>query len=299
MKRIAMLLVVASLAIECRPASANGATLDVRVMTFNIKQHGPQSTLPKESPLHWDFRGPIVVDVLRDASPDIVGLQEAFRLQLDDLRKALPKFDAVGEGRDGGERGEHCSILYRADRIRVDDSGTFWLSDTPEKKSRTWGHFHHRICTWARLIEKPTGRALYVFNTHLDHKSQTAREKSVRLIARRIHDRKHNDPFVLIGDFNAGEDNPVVGYLKGDHRDASPVPVVDSFRLRHPNEKIVGTGNRFEGRVDGHKIDYVFVPPGTRVLEAAIVRTNRDGRYPSDHFPVTARVRLAIAVAPE
>jgi len=295
MKKIAIFLVVGSLMVGCQGAAVGVSSLDVRVMTFNIKQQNPRGGQPKDSPRHWDRRKAIVFDVIGDYSPEIMGLQEAYRSQLDDIRKAFPKFGEVGKGRDGGDRGEHSSILYRADRFRVDNSGTFWLSDTPEKKSKTWGHFYFRICTWARLVEKKSGRALYVFNTHLDHKSQSAREKSVRLIAQRIHNREHGDPFILTGDFNAGEDNPVVTYLKGKHAEASPVPVEDSFRLLHPDEKRVGTGNRFEGRVDGDKIDYIFVTPGARVLEATIIRTHREGLYPSDHFPVTARIRFHAA----
>lgn len=292
MKKISILLSVASLLAAGHDASATSPILEVRVMTFNIKQQNPNSRQPEDELTHWHRRKPLVFEILQDYSPEILGLQEAYRSQLDDIRKEFPKLDEVGEGRDGGTRGEHSSILYSADRFRVEGSGTFWLSDTPEKKSKTWGHFYHRICTWARLVERKSGNSLYVFNTHLDHKSQGAREKSVRLIAQRIHDREPKAPFILTGDFNAAEDNPVVSYLKGMDSEGSPVPVVDSFRQLHPDTEDAGTGNRFEGRVDGPKIDYIFVPSGTRVERAAIVRTHREALYPSDHFPVTANIQL-------
>jgi endonuclease/exonuclease/phosphatase family metal-dependent hydrolase len=68
---------------------------------------------------------------------------------------------------------------------------------------------------------------------------------------------------------------------------------VDTFRVRHPDASEVGTFTGFRiGETKGDKIDYVIVEPDADVLDAAIVRTARDGRYPSDHFPVTARVRL-------
>ena len=108
--------------------------------------------------------------------------------------------------------------------------------------------------------------------------------------------RTHADPVVLTGDLNAGERNPAVRYLLGDRTlpgDACPVPLVDSFRVLHPDERAVGTFHWFKGLAPGGKIDYVFVQPTAKVLEAKILRTNRDGRYPSDHLPVTARVRLA------
>ena len=97
-----------------------------------------------------------------------------------------------------------------------------------------------------------------------------------------------------MGDLNAAEDNPVIAYLNGteDLRGNSPVTAVDTFRVIHPDEKTVGTFNGFEGRADESKIDYIFVSPGFHTLDADIVRTHRKGRYPSDHFPVTAHIRF-------
>jgi endonuclease/exonuclease/phosphatase family metal-dependent hydrolase len=61
----------------------------------------------------------------------------------------------------------------------------------------------------------------------------------------------------------------------------------------HPDETEVGTFNSFKnGQTTGDKIDYVFVEEGVEVLSAAILRSSRNGRYPSDHFPVVARVRI-------
>ncbi len=77
-----------------------------------------------------------------------------------------------------------------------------------------------------------------------------------------------------MGDFNAGEDNPVITYLKGQHADRSPAPVVDSFRLIHPDEKAIGTSSGFIGNTDEIKRDYIFVPPGTEVLKAVRTRAS-------------------------
>jgi len=107
----------------------------------------------------------------------------------------------------------------------------------------------------------------------------------VALLLARIGERDPGAPVVVTGDFNAGEGNPAAVAMRASFR--------DSFRVREPDAKEVGTFNGFKiGQTAGEKIDFVFVEPGTEVLEAAIVRTSRDGRYPSDHFPVTARIRL-------
>ena len=267
----------------------SASDIDLSVMSFNIR-----NGRANDGEDSWKHRKEFAAEVIRDAKLDVVGLQEAFRFQLDDLRKQLPEFQEVGEGRDGDTKGEYSAILYRGSRFTALGSGTFWLSDTPEVKSRHWGNRYLRICTWVRLKDKNTGRCFHVYNTHFDHQSQNARLKSAQLIAQRISNREHKEPFLLTGDFNADEDNPVVLYLKGKNPALpdSPITLVDTFRKLHPNEKSVGTGGGFEGRADGKKIDYVFVHPNTEVISARIIRTERDGRYPSDHSPVTAEIRL-------
>ncbi len=109
-----------------------------------------------------------------------------------------------------------------------------------------------------------------------------------------IHGQTLPAPFILMGDFNAPEDNTAIAHVKGtaDLTDHTPVQAVDTFRVLHPDEKIVGTFNGFKGLTEGPKIDYIFVSPEFRTLEASIMKTSRDGRYPSDHFPVTAHIRF-------
>ena len=259
-------------------------------MSFNIR-----NGRANDGDNRWKNRKTFVGDVIREAKLDIIGLQEAFRFQLDDLRKQLPEFEEVGEGRDGGKQGEYSAILYRNSRFSALESGTFWLSDTPDIKSRSWGNRYLRICTWVRLKDKTTERSFYIYNTHFDHQSQNARLKSSQLITERINNQKHKDPFVVTGDFNADENNPVILYLKRKSKNLplSPIVLVDTFRQLHPHKKRVGTGGGFEGRTDGKKIDYVFVQPEAKVITASIIRANRDGRYPSDHSPVMAEIQLS------
>ncbi len=281
-------------------AGSGAKGLEVRVMTFNIR-YGTAN----DGENRWPNRSQMVFDVIRNHKSDVIGLQEALKFQIDEILDAVPGLGLIGVGRDDGKtKGEYSAILYDRDRFAVDDSGTFWLSDTPEVPgSITWGNACTRICTWARLIEKKTGKAFYAFNLHLDHISQPSRERSALLVSQRISDRKHPDPFVLTGDFNVGETNGVVMYLKGESRftwsgksePANPVPMVDTFRVLHPDATDVGTFHSFSGKRSNQKIDYVFAPPTVQVYAAQILHDNVDGRYPSDHFPVIARLRLALA----
>jgi endonuclease/exonuclease/phosphatase family metal-dependent hydrolase len=285
---LGMSLLLAACAAKDTAVEPASGGLAVNVLSFNIRYGTADDGVDA-----WRHRKELVYDVIRRQDSDFVGLQEALRFQIDAIRESLPEYDEVGVGRvDGNEAGEYAAILYKPDRWRAEDSGTLWLSDTPNVPgSMTWGNEITRIVTWARFVEKETGRALRLFNTHFDHVSQPSREKSAELLASRIADRGSDDPVIVTGDFNAGEANPAILYLRNATK-TSPVTLVDTFRVLHPREHAVGTGGGFEGLRDGPKIDYVFAEPDAKVLEAGIIRDHRNGRYPSDHFPVYAEITL-------
>jgi endonuclease/exonuclease/phosphatase family metal-dependent hydrolase len=285
MRTLLSLLVCLSAAVATR-AQAPAPVADLGVMSFNIR-YGTANDGENRWPLRRDF----LMDVVRQGNADIIGLQEALHGQIVEMTTALPAYGVIGVGRDDGKtRGEYAAILYRRDRFHVAESGTFWFSDTPAVVASTsWGNTITRICTWARLIDRQGG-AFWVFNVHLDHQSQPSRERSTTLLAARIRARANPaEPVIVTGDFNVGEHNPALPVLVGG---AAPL-LVDTFRRLHPAATEVGTFSGFDAtRTTGDKIDYVLVTPGVEVLHAAIVRTSKAGRVPSDHFPVTATLRL-------
>jgi endonuclease/exonuclease/phosphatase family metal-dependent hydrolase len=254
-------------------------------MTFNIR-YGTA----KDGENEWSARRDMLFEVIREGKPDLLGLQEALDFQIDEILAAVSGYAVVGVGRDdGGEKGEYSAILFRTERFHVAEAGTFWFSDTPSVPgSKSWGNQITRISSWARFIDRD-GRGFYHFNLHLDHQSQPSRERSTVLLRGRIDTRSVPDPVIVTGDFNVGENNPALATLTG----GSGAPFVDTFRVVHPNVKDAGTFSNFKFGFHGtDKIDYILVLPGTEVLSAEIVRFGRNNRYPSDHFPVTARVRL-------
>jgi endonuclease/exonuclease/phosphatase family metal-dependent hydrolase len=255
------------------------------VMTFNIR-YGTA----KDGENEWSARRDMLFEVIRDAKPDLLGLQEALDFQIDEILAAVSGYAVVGVGRDdGAEKGEYSAILFRTERFHVAEAGTFWFSDTPGVPgSKSWGNQITRISSWARFIDRD-GRGFYHFNLHLDHQSQPSRERSTVLLRGRIDTRTFPDPVIVTGDFNVGETNPALATLTG----GGGSPFVDTFRVLHPDVRDVGTFSGFKvGSIGPDKIDYVLVPRGTEVLSAEINRFSRNGRYPSDHFPVTARIRL-------
>lgn len=255
---------------------------DLTVTTFNIR-YGTAD----DGANRWELRRDIFFDALRAQRADLLGLQEALRFQLDEIAAAFPEYDEIGVGRDDGDTlGEYAAILYRADRLEVLDEGTFWLSPTPEVVASTgWGNRITRICTWARFRDHRTGRAFYVYNVHFDHESQPSRERSAELVMQRIGELAHPDPVILLGDFNAGEENPARQLLVRDGT------LRDAVRATGRDSAGAGTFHGFTGEPGAEMIDAILVSAEWTVVAARVDRSERDGRYPSDHFAVTVRLR--------
>ena len=269
------------------PLQSFVSAFEIDALSFNIR-----FDTSKDGENAWPKRKEMVGQWVKSESPDVIGLQEALRHQIDDIKKIATAYSEYGVGRDDGKsRGEHCTILYLKKRFSLDksDCGTFWFSDTPEKiASKSWGNEIPRICTWARFIEKNTDKGFYVYNVHYDHRSQPSRLGASELIIQRISKRKRsNEPIILMGDFNASENNPAIKIFKDE-----PLNLVDTFRVVKPDEKMVKTFHGFRGgSFSGGKIDHVFMLPKMgKVSSAEIVRFNKEKRYLSDHYPVRAKL---------
>lgn len=253
-----------------------------RVMTFNIR-YGTA----KDGDNHWDKRKNMVFKVIKDYAPDFIGLQESLNFQINEILKSNPQYKSAGIGRDGGEKGEFSNILFNHLKYDLIESETFWLSDTPEKMSTSWGNKLHRICTWALLKNKINGKSLYVFNTHFDHRSVPSRVQSSRLIITKIKERKHkNYPFILTGDFNAIPSSLEMNYFSSNN-------ILDSDRFVDHKDTNRGTATGFKFGNFKRKIDYIFIATKQwQVLKSEIIRYSENERYPSDHFPVYTELKL-------
>lgn len=268
-------------------------TPPLRILSFNLRYANSGDQQERS----WTQRREQVAPLIREDAADLIGFQEALRPMLDDLAARVPGYQEIGVGReDGKTQGEYAALWIKTDRFTVEDSGTFWLSATPDvPNSMSWGNRITRICTWARLRDKTNRATLHFYNVHLDHESQEARLQGTALVAQHLRQHSPTGPWVLTGDFNADEANPAIALLK-----ASPLRAVDSWRALHPDIPLTesGTFHSFNGGRSEGKIDYILVPPNTRLLDAAILYQNRNGAYPSDHFPIRATLAFPIPAGP-
>ncbi|MCF8414150.1 MAG: endonuclease/exonuclease/phosphatase family protein [Melioribacteraceae bacterium] len=252
-----------------------------QIISFNIRYGSAD-----DGDNSWEFRKSILFEYLKSRNGDIIGAQEVLDFQIDEILEQLPNMDFVGVGReDGISTGEYSPIFYNKNKFKLMDGNTFWFSDTPDVvASKSWGNNYTRICTWAKFKMPEGGESIFVFNVHLDHESQNSREKSVDLLITKISEIAGVNPVIITGDFNAGESNPAILNMKNNF--------VDTYRIKNPKTEVVGTFNEWIGEDSREKLDYVFVNNRLSVAEAAINKFNRNGKYPSDHFPVSASVKI-------
>lgn len=251
----------------------------MRIMSFNVlccTKYG----------ITWESRVPKAVDIIRRYAPESFGVQEATPGWMRALEEALPEYAWVGVGRDDGAwKGEFSAVFFRRDLFELKDSGTFWLSETPEKPGKGWDADCVRVCTYALLHNIETGRDFVHFNTHLDHRGPIAQQKGAELVALRAKALWGDIPAVFTGDFNVTPGSaPCEAVKAGGFADSRDIAAEsDKGTTFHDFEK---------PGFAGETIDYVFVRGDVPVSRFAVIRERVDGGLPSDHYPVYADMEL-------
>jgi endonuclease/exonuclease/phosphatase family metal-dependent hydrolase len=283
MKTVLHFLTATLLCISCN----SNTHIDLNVMSFNIRLNTASDSLNS-----WQYRKDVAARVVSENDIDIAGAQEVTYGQLKDLLERLPEYRHIGAGRaDGKNGGEFSAIFYKKDRFEVVNSGTFWLSETPDSIGKKgWDAACERVATWAVLEETASARRFFVLNTHLDHIGTTARRESARLIADTV--AKHCDlPVIVTGDFNCEPDSEPIKTVLDE---AAPVRLFHARDFAEIKHDATGTFHNF-GRIPENKrsfIDYIFISRQIKALEYSVLPDKIDSVFVSDHAPVAARLEL-------
>ena len=237
---------------------------NIRILCYNM------GTAP------WSKKGEAAAGVIRDYSPDIIGLQEIRRDEEENVVKEFSRYEAFTQklALKGLNSGEALGILYDKNKYSFDkdESHAFWLSDTPEVAgSKTWGNPYFRICLVARLTIKETGQSFYVYNTHWSWEPVNANFKSAQLVLKRINERKYKDePVFMMGDFNLRGHS--FDYITGKEVKGKKAKqgLLDTYKAVHSKPK--------------GGIDFIFMSPkGIKAIEAEIIDRKNNSVPPSDH----------------
>jgi endonuclease/exonuclease/phosphatase family metal-dependent hydrolase len=252
----------------------------MQVMTFNLRFEND-----RDEEKGWLYRRELVVEMIRESTPLILGTQEGTQGQLDYLRDRLPQYRMQTSGRFWDGTCQYPTLFYRPDRLRLLDGGEFWLSKTPTvHRSKDWDSAFPRMMNYGLMEDMESQELLWVAVTHLDHMGTEARLQQAKMIADWLNNRQ--EPQILMGDFNDVPDSAVhrtLTYPKTSLR--------DTWQALNRNEDQASmTHHNFSGVPQQCRMDWILVSREFRVLDAMIDRNNRGGLYPSDHFPYMVRV---------
>ncbi|MFE5317856.1 endonuclease/exonuclease/phosphatase family protein [Paenibacillus sp. NPDC056579] len=251
----------------------------LRLMTFNLRTANAADDQP------WEKRRPAMKQLIEQEQPDLIGTQEGIQRQIKDLESDLPGYDWIGVGREGGSLGEYMAIFYNKTRLKPLEQDHFWLSDTPNHISSTgWGNRIPRMVSWVRFQDLHNRKTFYMVNTHLDHESEPARQRSAQLIIDRLKEFDPNVPVLLTGDFNTYPGGATYSaFIDGGLHDAfldAHQRVNDTLGTFHNYKDPIGGGS-------SKRIDWILYRGKVNVIRGEIVTSTLDGQYPSDHYPVT------------
>lgn len=267
-------------------ASPMRAGSPLRVLQFNIRIISNSDGMN-----NWYYRCGDVVAFCRNVCPDIIGMQEVTVPQRTYMMECLPDYACIGLGRDGGQRGEHSPVFYLKEKFILEDSGTFWLSETPERVSIGWDAACNRIFCWTILRNRQTGERFFYANTHFDHAGELARDNSALLSKQRITQYAQGLPVIVTGDFNCSSLSNCYSLMLNTE---GTRPLCDAWKVARISEGPVGTYHGWgkTQSMESNRIDIIFTSPEINVLRVVSDDYTRRPRMLSDHTPVYVDMEL-------
>lgn len=250
---------------------------DIVIMSFNIRCISTNDTGIKD----YRARMPYIRQVLEDENPDIIAFQEVKVPQFKYLVKILKEYDYAYQKRDDKKDGEANPVFFKKNRFFCDVKRTFWLSDTPDVMSNTFGGKCIRICTYIHLKDPKLDKGFYVFNTHLDHIGVEARVKGIKLIKQVIKELNvGDDTHLIVGDMNDYYGSETIKELFTNYEDAS--------KFNHKENETTFHNYGAENK----KIDYIALSKNVTQLDYKVITTKFGDIFPSDHYPIEVVIKL-------
>ena len=247
----------------------------LRIMSFNIRfenEHDKNNA--------WQYRRELVAEIIQHHSPALVGTQEGKWQQLLYLKNHLPGYALSMPDRLVDDVGQYPTLFYQKDRFTMLEGGEFWLSKTPAiHLSKNWDSAFPRMMSYGLWLDHENKKHFLAAVTHLDNQGSEARRQQADII--RTFIQKQSGPTILTGDFNDSPGSRAHQLLTG-----AESGLCDSWEIlgRKEDEKSM-THHGFIGMPQKTRMDWILVSKHFRVIDAQIIRDNRDGFYPSDHYP--------------
>lgn len=240
----------------------------------------------------WKRRLPRLLQTMLDAGFDVVGTQETVPEYVKYIT-ADGRYSAAGHGREPDKSGEGAIVFYNPQKLKLLFEETFWLSETPERYSLSFGTTYPRVGTVCIFEEIASGKKFIFGNVHLQHMQMyECQKRQLQVMLNRIFRLNQTGlPVILTGDFNAPPESLAPKYAAEMLHDARQISVT------HPAGPLGGTWHNYQNRFiddrDGERIDYIWVSSGITVHNFETINNfSGENLASSDHFPLKAGIAL-------
>ena len=295
------------------------ATNVIRVITFNLRYASASDGADGwTNPTQIPERRQVVLQVLSNRAPDIVGFQEGEDVQLDYLQQNWPGHAFERRKPSGGSGNENAAFAWNTNRLALLDRGVFSLglapggsywNNPPGTNFSPYAFFpglglgFPRIALWGRFRWLPTGQEILFYTTHFDFNDEP-QVRSAHLITDDAQARAARRPAsplaIVVGDFNSSQLNRDWAFFTGSiSTNGITGDFKDSWYERFGSWFSSGTFHGFAGGTPlaNQRIDWILHRGGftslyAQVLYDNVVANNARTQYPSDHYPVMADLRL-------
>ena len=260
----------------------------MKILCCNIRVDVPADS---ESGNGWNDRKAFCLEVIRAQNADLVCTQECRNAHYGDLRRGLPEYESFGMANPDPEFNPTNAIFFLRDRFEMVSAGGFWLSETPHVPgSVSWDSARPRFVNYIDLRDRASGREFRLWNGHFDHIGRIAREKQAERLIEAVRALPEDLPQFFTADCNTDASTPAIAALKNGGW-------TDTYTAVHGPEDPGFTYHAFKG--PGYvpkngigKIDFIFSRGPVEILGSSIIRDSRDGKHPSDHYFLSAEVRI-------
>ena len=261
-----------------------------RFATYNVRYVNPKNGDTGDK--YWGNRRKYVIRHVLENKLDIVGMQEVTgnnrdsitgTSQLEDLCQGLKDYTCIAYERND-KKYSYNAIFYRTDKYECLSHSSFWLSETPQKASKSWGGTMYRRCIVAHMRDKNTQQEFWFANAHTDYSPLEAGLNQAKLLADTLPKIAGKLPIILVGDLNYNKmKNPEIYHIYRATMEDQPHPYTPTYQNWHTVRDTTYTGQ---------EIDYLFYRQ-MRGLNWQVV-TEDFGRSvpPSDHFPLYGDFQL-------
>ena len=245
--------------------------LKLKVMSFNVYYSKQEAD-----------RIARVVQVIENEDPDIIGIQEGMLPICDGILAAFgEKYEMLGIGREATDDSENSNVFYNTEKFELVDTGTIWLSRTPDRYSVMSGAGMPRIMTYQLLQRKSDGQTFLHANTHFDLNGTKIRTFEANVVMDFIAEEFGTMiPTVITGDFNCTADTPEFATI-----------IDGGYSVTNAYGENVNTYQGW-GEKEGKVIDFTFVNDMFPVLSYKVCDPTIDGEYASDHNAIISELFL-------